>query len=63
MVLMNISILLFAISLISILKIIHRHEERLNRFETMFDVQNEFDRVLNDKINDVNERLCKKEKE
>ncbi len=63
MVLMNISILLFAISLISILKIIHRHEERLDRLTKLLSTQNEFNRILNDKINDVNERLGKKEKE
>jgi hypothetical protein len=62
MVLMNISILLFAISLISILKIIHRHEERLDRLTKLLITQNEFNRVINDKIDNVNERLCKKEK-
>jgi len=62
MVLMNISILLFAISLISILKQLHKHEDRLDRLTKLLIAQNEFNRVINDKINNVNERLCKKEK-
>ena len=63
MVLTSIAILFLAINGILLADLFHKHEERLNRLEKMFDKQIELDDTLNKKINDVNERLCKKEKE
>ena len=63
MVLTSIALLLLAINGVLAVRQLNEQEERINKVYKFLREQNTFNRVINNKIDNVNERLGKKEKE